>query len=346
MNVLLGWELGGGQAHIHRLAAIAHILEAYQATPVFALKSYDIKGISFPWKTVFAPPLVFLGRAKSYAFTDILETFGFGNIDYLKSQIQAWELILKDIKPRLIIADYAPSLALAAMGKIPTIVIGGGFTVPPSVDDFPNFEFPAPPESFQRRDQVKRSINEIIQKDVPIGKALNGEHSFIFSIPELDFYRHLRAQEQYVGIHITPLPQGLYSPDGPMWAYLASDYSKRKDILNSFQLHDSFEPLEEALAGKSLAIHHGGLTTSIACAIAGIPQLLFPRHIEERLNSLALLQLGVASIVEKTTWEDLIMAQIQSHKLSKASQHQAGRLAHWNRSHMPIINDAIRAELA
>ena len=342
MKILLGWELGGGQAHVHRLAAIARLVESYNAEPIFALKSYEIKGIYFPWKIIPSPPLAFLGRAKSYTFTDILETFGFGKIESLKSQLQAWHSILKDLDPKLIIADYAPSLVLAALGKIQTIVIGGGFTVPPSIDDFPILEFPAPPESFQRREQVKSTINKITRSNISIGEALNGDYSFIFSIPELDPYQYLRAKEKYVGIHIAPLPPALYCSDGPVWTYLADDYSNRQALLNSFQLQESFRPLKESLAGKSLAIHHGSLTTSIACILAGIPQFLIPRHSEERLNSLALQKLGVARILEKTTWEDLVLARAQSHKLAEVARNQASSFSHWNQSYMGTIDIILR----
>jgi len=40
-RALLAWELGEGQGHIHRLAAIALKLETYGIEPVFALKNFN-----------------------------------------------------------------------------------------------------------------------------------------------------------------------------------------------------------------------------------------------------------------------------------------------------------------
>lgn len=71
-KVLLGWELGAGQGHIQPLAALAQALKAEEIEPVFALKSYKIKGINLPWQTVIAPRLPFSGRNDSFTYGDIL----------------------------------------------------------------------------------------------------------------------------------------------------------------------------------------------------------------------------------------------------------------------------------
>lgn len=342
MKVLLGWELGSGQAHIHRLAALAQMLVSIGLTPVFTLKSYQIKGIHFPWETISIPPLPFSGRVWSYTYADILETFGFGSTDRLRSQFLAWQCIFKEVKPKLIIADHAPSLVLAAHNSIPTIVIGGGFTVPPPVETFPILKFPAPPESFQRQEQVSNTVRKVVNSDVPLGQLLNGDSSFIYSIPELDPYLYLRNQQHYVSLHITPIPNHLHRHDGSYWAYLNEDYPYRGVVLQTLQPQYEFKPLNEALAGKSLAIHHGSLTTSIACLLAGIPQLLLPRHLEEQLNALALSQLGVAKIVTNVTWSELVIAQAQTLELTENALHQAKNLAYWNQNFMEVISSYLK----
>ncbi|MUG91802.1 hypothetical protein F7734_04675 [Scytonema sp. UIC 10036] len=345
MKVLLGWELGSGQAHIHRLAALAKMLVSMGVTPVFALKSYQVKGIDFPWVGISIPPLPFSGRVCSYTYADILETFGFGSIDRLRSQILAWKNIFKEVQPKLIVADYAPSLVLAARNSIPTVVIGGGFTVPPPVETFPILQFPAPPESFQRQEQVSDTVRKVVNSDMTLGQLLNGDSSFIYSIPELDPYRYLRERKQYVSSHITPIPNHLHRADGPCWAYLGDDYSYRQLVLQTLQPECEFKPLDKALAGKSLAIHHGSLTTSIACLLTGIPQLLLPRHLEEQLNALALSQMGVAKIVTQVTWKELLITQAQSFGLAHTAKEQADSLAYWNQNLTNTIFDDLTAFL-
>jgi len=336
MKVLLGWELGAGQGHIQRLVALAQILETQGFEPVFALKAYKFKGISFSWQTVFAPRLPFLGRQDSYTFTDILENFGFGNVNLLRSHLQSWQSVLAEVTPSLIIADHAPGLVLAAYGKIPTIVIGECFTVPPLVESFPILRFPAPPESTQHQERVNATVRELVS-DSPLGKLLNGDASFIFGIPELDPYQHLRDREKYVSLHITPIPRDLYRADGLSWAYLADHYPYRELVLQILKPQCEFKPLNEGLAGKSLAIHNGGLTTAIACLLTGIPQLILPIYLEQHLNAIALSQLGVAKIMTKPTWDKLLSAQAEASALSENAQVQAERLAHWNQNLRKIV---------
>jgi len=301
------------------------------------LKSYNIKGMSFPWQIVFAPHLPFSGRSESYTFADILETFGFGNTNLLRSHLQAWRSILLEVKPSLIITDHAPGLVLAARGLVPTLVTGDSFAVPPPVEVFPPLRFPVPSESSQRQEQVSNTVAEVIKLDAPLGQVLCGDANFIFGIPEVDPYRHLRTNDQYVSVHITPIPNALYRADGPAWAYLYDDYPYRDLVLQALRSECGFKPLTEVLSGKSLAIHHGSSTTAITCLLAGIPQLVFPRHLEHQLNAIALSQLGVATMIAKPTWQGLLMAQSQAYALSEKAKLQAESLAHWNQNFMEVV---------
>ncbi|MDJ0650009.1 MAG: hypothetical protein QNJ60_15050 [Xenococcaceae cyanobacterium MO_188.B19] len=341
MKVLLGWELGSGQAHIHRLAALAKMLEIQGVEPVFALKSALIKGINITWSIIPSPSLTFSGRSLSYSFADILETFGFGDVHCLQTHLKNWRSILGEIKPQFVIADHAPGLVLAAYGVMPVIVIGGGFTIPPPVEVFPMLNFPAPPESFERLEKVNETIQKVVKLNEPLGKVLNGERSFIFSIPELDPYQYLRHgdKQQYVGLHIAPIPHSRQCIESiTSWAYLAHNYPYRQLIEQTLQPECEFKPLNEVLADKSLAIHHGSLTTSLACLLAGIPQLLFPRHLEEKLNTFNLSRLGVAKTVSKVTWSELLIAQAQTFELTEKATNQAKILSSWNQNYMEVVS--------
>jgi hypothetical protein len=337
MKVLFGWELGGGQGHIQRLISLARSLEPYGVEPVFALKSYKFKSLDLKGQIAFAPRLPFSGRSESYTFADILETFGFGNANLLLNHIQAWQSIIKDVKPSLVITDHAPGLVLAAKGIVPTIVTGDSFAVPPPVEVFPTLRFPAPPESQERQEQVSKTVKEIVQSDALLGEIFNGDASFIFGIPELDPYQYLRANNHYLSIHIAPIPNNLYSSDGSAWGYLYDDYPHRSLVINTLGAQCDFQPLITALARKSLAIHHGSSTTAITCLLAGIPQLVLPRQLEHQLNALALSQIKVAKLINNPTWETLLAAQAQAHTLAEYALSEAKKLACWNQNFMPIF---------
>jgi hypothetical protein len=337
MKILLGWELGAGQGHIQRLVSLAQALAAHGYTPVFALKSFNLKGQSFPWERILAPRLPFSGREASHTFADILATFGFADANLLGAHLQAWQEVLQAVKPDLVVTDHAPGLVLAAQGRVPTVVIGSHFSVPPPIEIFPILRFPAPPESIERQEKVSDAFRKVVKLDVPLGQLLNGDRSFIFSIPELDCYRAWRTNPQYVGIHIAPLPKNEPHKNPSTWAYLATDYSWRDLVLNTLNPQCDFKPLHEVLVNNSLAIHHGGLTTTIGCLLAGVPQLLLPRYLEQQLNAFSLLQLGVAQTVTSPTWENLLMAQAQAVNLAQKAKLLAENLTQWNQNFVEII---------
>lgn len=337
MKVLLGWELGAGQGHIQRLAALARALQAVGCEPIFALKAYDLRNLSFPWPMLEAPRLPFSGREDSHTFADILATFGFADPPLLKSHLQAWHTLLQTVQPDLVLTDHAPGLVLAAYQRIPTVVVGSYFAVPPPIADFPILRFPESLESVKRQMQVREAVYEILQTDTPLGKLLNGDRSFIYSVPELDYYRFWRVNPEYVGIHITPLPPAHARVDGPVWAYLNRNYPNYDLVMRTLQPEGDFKPLREAFTDRALVIHHGGLTTSIACLLAGIPQLILPCHLEQELNALALVRLGVAQMSLAPTWEDLLLMQAKNSACLLQAQQQAQQLAQWNHDFTPTI---------
>ena len=346
MKVLLGWELGAGQGHIQRLVALAQRLTLYGCVPVFALKSQNLKGMDFPYQSVAAPRLPFSGREDSHTFADILATFGFNQADLLSTHLQNWQAIIKSINPDLVITDHAPGLVLAAKGRVPVVVIGSHFAVPPPVEVFPPFRFPAPPESAERQMRVSETVRQVVGLDTPLGQVFNGDRSFIFSIPELDCYRAWRQpaqNDQYVGIHVAPLPRRNGSTTGKNWTYLASDYRFRDLVFSMVGTEPEFKPLQEALIDKSIAIHHGGLTTAIACLLAGIPQLILPRYIEQQLNAIALSKLEVAQMLIAPTFENLQIAQTQVSHLSGNALRLAEQLFDWNQNFLDrIVADCLQ----
>jgi len=104
-----------------------------------------------------------------------------------------------------------------------------------------------------------------------------------------------------------------------------------------------FNPLQEALIDKSIAIHHGGLTTAIACLLAGIPQLILPRYIEQQLNAIALSKLEVAQMLIAPTLENLQIAQTQVSHLSGNALRLAEQLFDWNQNFLDrIVEDCLQ----
>ncbi|MHC5674857.1 hypothetical protein [Nostoc sp.] len=343
MRVLLGWEIGGGQGHLHLLAAIAQKLKEYEIEPVFALQNPGIRGLSLPGKILQAPQATmrFLDDKyddKSYLFSDILYIFGFSTPLLFSFHFRAWRNLINFVQPSLVVADFAPALVLAAKGVVPTVVVGNGFCIPPPVVSFPPIRpGTVPEEAFIRQAKVAETVRQVTGFGDPLGKLLNGDRAFIFSIPELDLYINTRTQAEYVGIHSAPFTPNLGNANGKFWAYLASDWQNYSLVVETLKAECIFDDLRTVLNGKSLAIHHAGFITSSACLLAGIPQMLFPTDMEKWHTAKALLNLGVAISPEPLTQENLLNSLSRLLEITHHAQQQAEKFAYWNQNFLDVV---------
>ncbi|MBW4671348.1 MAG: hypothetical protein KME60_28985 [Cyanomargarita calcarea GSE-NOS-MK-12-04C] len=342
-KALLAWEIGGGQGHLHLLSAIAHKLKDYGIEPVFALQNPKIRGLCLPGKILQAPraTMRFLDDKdddKSYLFSDILYIFGFSTPFLFSFHFQAWRNLINLVRPSLVIADFAPVLVLAAKGIVPTVVVGNGFCIPPAVIDFPALRpFPVPAEAFRRQAEVAETVRQVTGFDAPLGELLNGDRAFIFSIPELDPYKDVRKQAEYVGIHSAPFPQNLGCEGGKFWGYLAKDWQNYSLVVDTLKPECVFDDLKIVLKGKSLAIHHAGFFTSATCLLAGIPQMVFPKDMEKWHTAKALLNLGVAISPELLTQESLVDSISCLPEITQKAQEQAEKFADWNHNFLDVV---------
>ncbi|NJO59766.1 MAG: glycosyltransferase family 1 protein [Richelia sp. RM2_1_2] len=121
-TALLAWEIGGGQGHLHPLATIGRELQSYGIKSIFALKNFQIKGLTLPGKVIQAPQASFKaldekGDNKAYFYTDVLYMFGFCSSLTLDFHLKAWQNVINIVKPSFIITDSTPALVLAAKNE-------------------------------------------------------------------------------------------------------------------------------------------------------------------------------------------------------------------------------------
>lgn len=93
--------------------------------------------------------------------------------------------------------DHSPTLCLAAAGRLPTLIAGTGFTVPPVSGRFyPVLDHRASPVVSQ--DQVFSVICEVQRQrgqrlPATLPQAFAGDARFVTTLPELDCYPGLRT---------------------------------------------------------------------------------------------------------------------------------------------------------
>jgi len=73
-------------------------------------------------------------------YSDFMAVTGFYRQEQLFAATLAWQTVFDLCKPDLILCDNSPICCLAAFGRIPVVLLGDGFTLPPAHDPiFPPF---------------------------------------------------------------------------------------------------------------------------------------------------------------------------------------------------------------
>lgn len=80
---------------------------------------------------------VLLGpKIRASSFAGILSSFGGGDPRAVALQLRSWDGLFRLIKPDVVFGDHAPGAMIAAAGRLPSIAVGNGFTVPAVRDRF------------------------------------------------------------------------------------------------------------------------------------------------------------------------------------------------------------------
>ena len=336
-TVLFSWELGGGFGHANSLLRVARALAVDGHRPVFAVReavvSWPImRDIPFPvlpipvWSE--PPPPGFLAAS----FADILGTHGYASERTLLPLLRQWDGILDVVRPDLAVLDYAPTLALAAAGRVPVLDIGSGFCQPPAhLPSFPRYlpNQPDPAPTYAEADLLAaiRASQAARGRPAPdtVPGITAGAESFVTTVSELDPFCEVRGRPT-AGPLVLPTSSGEPAPrrffaylSAPVAstepaltllatagfegeAYVRGSTAEQRDRLRGrgLTVHDAPPPMSEVLSRVRAVAHQGGLGITTEALMAGRPQLLFPEHLEHQLNASAVHRLGVAHYLSGT----------------------------------------------
>ncbi|MGB0747331.1 MAG: hypothetical protein ACPGO3_01170, partial [Magnetospiraceae bacterium] len=142
-RILLTWEFGGGMGHLNqfpllvdRLIARGHRLIVAvpqdtvmdQAARLFGAK----RGVSIRAGHSWPPPTDPRARqAPTHSLADVLHLFGYHDPQRLGQAARIWTQIVDAEKPDLVIADFAPTLAVCGAAGRPVLALGNGYAIPP-----------------------------------------------------------------------------------------------------------------------------------------------------------------------------------------------------------------------
>ena len=326
-RILYAWELGDGLGHTAMLAELARHPQLARHEAIIAMPQLDPsagylreRGLRCEQAPYFSAISSMTRSAFSYA--DILAWHGYADASRLRQMIDAWRALIDNSGADLVIADSAPTLLLAARGRLPVIAAGSPFGMPPDhLPAFPAFagaladgcRAPMVPEA-----QLHAALCEVMDGAPPPSTALPGWFAADARVPLvyplLDPYAGQRREACAGPVHRMPM---LEAGDG-VFAYLAADYPALDALLAALEkldapvrvhvrgtdraampsgrLHWLSAPfdLEGELRRARLVVHHGAFGIAQAAIGSRRAQAVFPFHRENMLNAIALLRAGVA----------------------------------------------------
>ena len=216
MKLLLGTEANEGMGHIAPwtsfiVLAQQHGVDLHMAAPDLA-KLHSFMGQHLNMN-LWQAPCVQSARSDAgtpaKSWPEILVSLGYADVDGLTGAVKAWISILKSLEPDLLMADYAPTLIVAArVLSIPVIEVGSGFCVPPLLNGphaLPGIRNADQQAMSLASNQLTHSINAALHACAHLEvlssfaeMALWPERRVVTSPPELDHYGE-RSDVLYAG---------------------------------------------------------------------------------------------------------------------------------------------------
>jgi UDP:flavonoid glycosyltransferase YjiC (YdhE family) len=335
-TVLLAWEFGAGTGHAVALRRYAARLRPHGVRLIAAVRNDTaVEGLLDLGVAILQAPLwpgVWLTpdqrkMASSATMTDILAEAGLLDEAAFVEVIRQWDDIFGAVRPDVVVGDYAPALALTARGRIPLILTGNGYTLPPSeMANFPPLHDFSPPR--WNESDVLAAVNRMVRSTgvQPLDRMTQmfaADARIVESFPILDPYAAHRAEpvDSPVFDHIPPPRR---DDADRIVVYLAPGVAIHRDIVDALRpfaarvhihapelsdtqrshliasgtgVQDQPFVLSETLPHARLIIHLGGSGVASHALACGVPQLVIAGHIEQELNGAALTRAGLGQIV-------------------------------------------------
>lgn len=272
-------------------------------------------------------------------YSDLLARQGYADVAVVGPLVRSWLALLQTVDPQMLIVDHAPLALLSSrILSIPAVLIGSPFSIPRADDPMPalNPHRAVAREDLVRADQrLLRAINDVLAalgcNALESVAGLFAERTpHLASFAELDCYGP-RPGALYFG-PITSrdsLPAVHWTPDSGrkrVVAYLRPSVAGLEPLLQALRhapiqlicvvpgARDSMLDrwrregievrgapidLSALLPDADLAINYGALNSTAQALLEGVPLMLVPHELEQRLNAIRAAELGAAVIVDE-----------------------------------------------
>ncbi len=335
-TVMFAWELGRGLGHLMNMRRIAQRLAPHGVRTMAAVDDPSSAGplrnavdeiVGAPRWPLHSRPAAQRFALSSATLNDILSGAGLADGAAVDRLLGAWDEHFRTARPDLVIADFAPLAAMAARGRVPLVLIGNGYTLPPQeMPRFPLLHRQAPPMWDEER--TLATVNSAVCRRgwtmlERLPQLFSGDACLVQSFPLLDPYDTQRIQE-LDGPIFDRMPEPRTDANS-VFVYLSAGYVPHPSIFGALKpfarrlrihapgapvdkLGDlrragariDFEPmpLADMTPAARLLVHNGGSGVASEALVAGVPQLVLSAQIEQDLNGEALRSAGVGNLIK------------------------------------------------
>lgn len=269
------------------------------------------------------------------AYVDILLAEGWLDRDAMRGLVQGWLNLFRMFQPDLVVLDHSPTALLSAhIANIPAMVIGNGFELPPlsaPLPPFPGF----PQDRVQESEHAAlANANTAISRfggtrlDA-LRDLFQADARLLATFPELDHYG-VRADAQYVGPLIGKTNYTRVEwPDesgARVFACLRPDTRNVDAILEGLALSGAnvlcvapgftrerlerfsrsrirfsthLVALRPLLQKADVCVSYGAEGTIAMLLLAGVPQLIAPRHVEGYVSAQRIETFGAGLLLRQ-----------------------------------------------
>ena len=334
-KILIGYEWGLGMGHLARMLPIARALSACNHQIVFFLHNpSECAKIIAKEKLPILPVIEIKIRIhelgappRFHSYSDIMASLYSYYPENMFTATLSWKTIFDIYKPDLIVCDHSPTCCLAAFDRIPVVLLGDGFTLPPAHESvFPVTRGDSPVIDPDQLLENMRLVQKMHGHKIPqtITEPFRTAARLLCTLPELDHYPLMR-RDTVIGPPPNDFLEQAIPPTEPRWfAYLKASFPATVKILEglcesrlsgevyvpnlapelekrltqkNIVVHHDPPPMNQILPRVSVILHHGGNGVSCAALSAGRPQIVVPMYHETELIGERLRRIGVGHIL-------------------------------------------------
>lgn len=173
VTIAFAWELGANLGHLSRGSPLAQRLQAQGFRTIFAVRDIALAH-SLPTAAhvdfVAAPRYkgAYRSARPPINYSELLAECGYLDPLALRALVRAWIGLWRTIDPAVVVIDHSPTALLAArVLRVPAVLIGTGFTIPPGAGPMPSMRpgMRTSAEELRAADEkVRVVINQVLEE--------------------------------------------------------------------------------------------------------------------------------------------------------------------------------------